>query len=360
MPVDDTVDIDPAPSGLDAIADAINSGGAPTPDAPDDAPTADAPSDAEGPEAAAAPEPAPDPEPDPIEPFAFNAFKQRYEVPGLTFNPRTGTIQAESPQALERVKQLLSRGREWEAEGRYELKKLQAANHQLKAQPHEEIEKARVYLDEWNTLMQMSEEQLFQFLTTARGEWPKIEARAERAYAEKLYQQAQAAQQPPEPDVEQVVEHASHGAAELVQEFLHDQPWATPEMAASLTQFLNERRNMDHWVARATRDIPEQGLRKGQYVALWDDARQMLIDRTQPYRDAHAQYATRQTAAAQQIQKTQTVAHQNAKALALVKGTKPASVAPRPPTSSPPPTRETRQDIIAEAFGTWREMKRAR
>lgn len=360
MPVGDTVDIETEPAGLDAIADAINSvdTSAPDSDTPDDETTADAPTDAEGPEAVAEPEPEPDP--DPIEPFAFSAFKQRYEVPGLSFNPRTGTIQAESPQALERVKQMLSHGREWEARGRQELVALRREVQQVKAQPHEEIEKARVYLEEWNNLMQMSDEQLYQFITTARGEWPKIEARAERAYAEKLYQQAQAAQQPPEPDVEQVVEHASRGAAELVQEFLHDQPWATPDMAAQLTQFLTERRNMDHWVARANRDIPEEGLRAGQYVALWDDARQLLIDRTQPYRDAHAKYATQQTAAAQQIQKTQTVASQNAKALALVKGTKPASIAPRPVAKPPVPKRESRQDIIAEAFGQWQEMKRAR
>lgn len=359
MPVEETVDIESTPAdAFDAAADAINSGSAPADETPVDDTTTDpttegAPTDAEGPEAVAPATVAPT-----LEPFAFNAFKQRYEVPGLAFDPARRAIVAEDERSLERLKQMLSHGREWEARGRQELVSLRREVQQVKAQPHAEIEQAKVYLAEWDRMMQMAPDELLEFVQAAQMEWPKIQAKAERSYAERLLQQVQAAQQPPEPDVETVVEDARHGAAELVQDYLQDQPWATPDMHASLTQYLQDMGTMNRWVARATRDMPEHGIRAGQYVALWDDARALLEQYTTPYRDAHAKYATQQTAAAKQIQQTQSVAVTNAKVLAQAKPAR--SVAPPARVQPTAPKRGTRDDIIAEAFGTWREMQRAR
>lgn len=361
IPEADSVDIDEGPdeSALMAAADSINASDAPvlTDDAPETDETTDsAPTDAEGAEAKA-----PEPAAPAFEPFAFNAFKQRYEVPGLKFDAKARAIVADDDRALERVKQMLSHGREWEARGRQELVQLRRENELIKTQPNPEVEQSKVFNAEFRRLMEEgADEDAAALVMAMRREWPLTQARALQAHAEKVYQHAQAANEPPAPDVEQVVSHASQEAAEFVRETLENEPWATPELVEQLTTWLNDRRNMNQWVARATRDLPDEGVRKGQYVALWDDARAMLDERTQPYRDAHAKFATQQTAAAEKIKTTQSIAATNAKTLALVK--KPASpnAAPRAITPAPTPKRGTRDDVIAEAFGTWREMKRAR
>jgi hypothetical protein len=315
-----------------------------TDDAPDDAPES-VPSPDEGPEAVA------DAVPDvPPEPFAFNAFKQRQEVPGLVWNPQTKSITVQDDRGLERVKQLLSSGREWEMRGRQELLSLKKEAQSLREQPHAEIEQAKVYMQEFEAMMQMEPEQLWQFISEARTNYPLMQAKAERAYAERLMEQARTANAPPEPDVELIAEQAQSGAAELVQEILQDQTWATPQLSAKVSAYLSDPRVMDQWVLRARRDIPEQGLRAGQYVANWDKARELVAEYTEPYRDAHGQ----RTAAAKDLQTTQSAAQRNAASLSRAK----PSAAPAPAKPAATGTRPRPQDVVKDAMQVWREMNR--
>ena len=342
-PVDDTVD----EMDLDVNA-ALGSDAefqTPTPDdAPEEAPES-IPSPDEGPEAVAA---VPDVPP---EPFAFNAFKQRQEVPGLLWDPKSKSITVQDERGLERMKQLLSHGREWEARGRQELVALRKESQQLREQPHAEIEQAKVYMQEFEAMMQMEPEQLWAFISEARTNYPLMQAKAERAYAERLMDQARTANQPPEPDVELIAEQATSGAAELVQELLQDQTWATPQLAAKVSAYLSDPRILDQWVLRATRDLPEQGLRKGQYVADWDTARHLVAEYTEPYRDAHGQ----RTAAAKDLQTTQSAAHRNAASLSRAK---PPAASPSAKSSPSPSTRPRPQDVVRDAMKVWSEMNR--
>ena len=341
-PVEDTVDeIDldvDAALGSDAELQTPT-----TDDAPDDAPES-VPSPDEGPEAVAEPVAPP-------EPFAFNAFKQRQEMPGLVWDPKSKSITVQDDRGLERMKQLLSHGREWEARGRQELLALRKESQQLREQPHAEIEQAKVYMQEFEAMMQMEPEQLWQFISEARTNYPLMQAKAERAYAERLMDQARTANAPPEPDVELIAEQAQSGAAELVQEILQDQTWATPQLSAKVSAYLSDPRIMDQWVLRARRDLPDQGLRAGQYVANWDRARELVAEYTAPYRDAHGQ----RTAAARDLQTTQSAAQRNAASLSRAKS--PAASAP---AKSSPPTapRQRPQDVVSDAMKVWREMNR--
>ena len=341
-PVEDTVDeIDldvDAALGSDAELQTPT-----TDDAPDDAPES-VPSPDEGPEAVAEPVAPP-------EPFAFNAFKQRQEMPGLVWDPKSKSITVQDDRGLERMKQLLSHGREWEARGRQELLALRKESQQLREQPHAEIEQAKVYMQEFEAMMQMEPEQLWQFISEARTNYPLMQAKAERAYAERLMDQARTANAPPEPDVELIAEQAQSGAAELVQEILQDQTWATPQLSAKVSAYLSDPRIMDQWVLRARRDLPDQGLRAGQYVANWDRARELVAEYTEPYRDAHGQ----RTAAARALQTTQSAAQRNAASLSRAKS--PAASAP---AKSSPPTapRQRPQDVVSDAMKVWREMNR--
>lgn len=344
-PVDDTVDDDsPETDAISAAVDASFEEGDDAPeDTPDEAPES-VPSPDEGPEAVAAVAP------DPVEPFSFNAFKQRNEMPGLTWNPATKSIQVQDERGLERMKQLLSHGREWEARGRQELVALRKESQQLREQPHAEIEGAKVYMAEFEALMQMEPEQAWAFLQEARANYPLIQAKAERAYAERLMDQARTANAPPEPDVEMIVEQAQSGAAELVQELLQDQSWATPQLSAKVSAYLSDPRVLDQWVLRATRDLPDQGLRAGQYVANWDRARELVAEYTEPYRDAHGQ----RTAAARQLQTTQTAAKTNAAALSRAK---PAPT-PARPSRSPDNGQFVKPDIVGDSMKAWADMTR--
>ena len=342
-PVDETVD------EIELDADAALNGDtelqAPdTDDTPDEMPES-VPSPDEGPEAVAAvPEVPP-------EPFAFNAFKQRQEVPGLVWNPQTKSITVQDDRGLERVKQLLSSGREWEMRGRQELLAIKKEAQTLREQPHAEIEQAKVYMQEFEAMMQMEPEQLWSFISEARTNYPLMQAKAERAYAERLMEQARTANAPPEPDVELIAEQAQSGAAELVQEILQDQTWATPQLNAKVSAYLSDPRVMDQWVLRARRDIPEQGLRAGQYVANWDKARELVAEYTEPYRDAHGQ----RTAAAKDLQTTQSAAQRNAASLSRAKS--PAAPASAKP-SAPNPNRQRPQDVVRDAMKVWGEMNR--
>ena len=349
-PADDAVDVSPLMQDAmqDAMQEVAAEADAPALDAGDDTAESEA-ADGEG---ATAPPVETTPS---YEPFTFRAFKQEYEVPGLAFDRRTNAIVAETPQALERVKQMLAQGREWEARGRQELVQLRKENAALREQPVAELEHAKVYLQEFQRLMDMPVEELAQWLMEARTQWPVMQAKAERAYAERLMSQAQAAAAPPEPDVEMVVEQANAGAEGLVQELLQGQPWAHPDIAAEVTEYLQDPRVMDQWVLRAKRDMPEIGVRAGQYVADWDTARAMVDRLLNPYRRAHAQTATVQQRAAQ----TTKIAQQNAARLAQ---SAPVKKAPAAPSTKPaaPVKPASRSELMADVWQTWKEVNRPR
>lgn len=353
MPVEETVDIEPADDVIDAVDETVVG------EVVEDAPAEEAAP--EGDAVAAVVEP-PAPETPALEPFAFNAFKQKYEVPGLAFDAKARAIVAQDDQSLGRLKQLLSHGREWEMRGRQELVSLRREVQTAKETGTAEQAAASAYLEEWQKMMDMPEENLVQFIMQARGQWPKVQADATLAHANKVLEQAQRAHEPPEPDVEMIVEEAGSGAAELVQEILADQPWASPELTAELTQFLQSRAVMNQWVGRATRDMPEIGARKGQYVADWNAAQALAEKFTKPYRDAHAKFGAQQSAAAQKIVQTQSVAAQNAKALAQAKP--PAKAPPKALAASAPTkpmtTAEVRAKIDREMDGMWQEQRRQR
>lgn len=294
------------------------------------------------------------PEVPPTTPFAFSAFRQEYAVPGTVFNPADRTIRFEDDRALNRMKQMLSHGREWEARGRQELVGLKRENEALRHQPVEEIEKARAFMQEWTHLMQMPPEELAAFLEAARTQWPLIEARAERAYAERLREQATMAQTPPEPDVEVIVEEVQHGAADLVEDYLANQPWATPDVRQTLVEYLQDRATMNQYVGRARTDMPDIGLRAGQYAADWDTARALVERMAKPYRDAHAQLTAQQTAATQKLQQTTKIAAQNAATLAQAK---PKAPAPKPTPAPAAPRRSIREEIAVNADRIWREVQ---
>lgn len=336
---------------------AILTDDAPETDAPeavtDDAPADDADAAPEA-VAEAATEPPSEPAPEP-EPFTFKAFKQDYEVPGLKFDKATNSIRVDDPRGLERLKQMLSHGREWEARGRQELVQLRKENDTLKTQPHYEVESAKTYMAEMEKAMNLPREDALALFAAMYDQYPLMQAKAERAYAERLIEHQRMASAPPEPDVETVVQEAQAGAAELVQQMLANQPWANPDVATELTEYLSDPRTLDQYVARATRDMPELGIRAGQYVADWDRARELAERLAKPYRTAHERTATVQQQAAQ----TTKIAQQNAARLAQSAPAKKAVAAP--PAKTPPREKPaSRSELMADVWSTWKDVQRAR
>jgi hypothetical protein len=299
-------------------------------------------------------------------PFAFKAENRWNAVPGTTWDPQRGTITVQSREALDHLQKYLGMGFKYEQVTKPELFALRRQVAEMQQQVQPEVEQAKLYLQEWQRLMEMEPEQLAEFIMGARQQWPMIQARAERAVAERMLEQARRAQQPPEPDVETIVEEARSGAAQLVQEILQGQPWASAEVAHELTEYLQDMQQMDQWVLKAQRDFPEMGVRAGQYVANWDVARQMLDRLTAGYRRSYQQVAHQQHQQAARVQQATRVAAANAAAVAQAR----ATPAPRPaaratpgrpgPSATGTPRRsaaETKSDIIAEAFAQWRTMK---
>lgn len=289
-----------------------------------------------------------------LEPFAFNAFKQAYEVPGLRFDKTKNAIVAESPQALDRLKQMLSHGREWEARGRQELVQLRKDLAAAKESPVAEVEQAKVFLEEIEQLMTMPVEALAEWVMNARQNWPVMQAKAERAYVERLRAQVERAQQPPEPDVEQVKEAVVTESSGFAHEFVQNEPWATPEATQKLAAFLQQPRIIDQYVVRAQRDMPELGLRAGQYAIDWDVVRELATTFTDPYRDAHQRTTTVQQRAAQ----TTKVAQQNAAALATAK--KPSPRTAPPVAASPSAKPSSRSELMKDVWKVWEEQQRVR
>ena len=353
-PVDETVDVDAMMQ--DAMSETAEEVVTDDTDAPDEA-APEAESD-EPAEALAAPDPESVPAEEPLAPFAFNAFKQSYEVPGLKFDAKRNAIVAESPQALDRLKQMLSHGREWEARGRQELVAIRRENETLRSQPHPEIEHAKTFMGEFDALMKMEPEQAVNLFAQLYQNYPLMQAKAERAYAERVMEQATRAQQPPEPEPEVIVEQAQAGAAELVQQMLQDQPWANPDALADITQYLQDPRTLDQYVLRATRDMPEHGIRAGQYVADWDRARELAEKFMHPYRRAHEQTATVQKTAAQSTK----IAQQNAASLATAKPkARPVAPAAKPLTAPAPKLpSDQRSELMRDVWAKWKDTQRSR
>lgn len=285
---------------------------------------------------------------EPPTPFAVNVWGQPYQLPGSTFDAKNRAIAFASDKDFDRARQLLTKGREFETRGRQEIQQLRSELQRRDSEPDEEKVQAQVYLNEFRALMTMSEQELYDFCTNARMNWPKIEAKADRAYAERLREQARTANQPPEPDREALVEEATRGASQFIQSTLGNEAWATPEVRDELTTILSNPRMLSQFVYRTDRDVPEYGVRAGQWVADWDRAGELLAELQKPYQRA----ATATQAATQRVQTTQAVAQTNARALARAKPTTP----PVAPHKKAAPPRQRPQDVVKDAMSVWREM----
>lgn len=340
-PVEETVDeLEPQSTGLEPVEAIAPDEGDETGEAPAEVVDTTPPADA----------------PPPPEPFTFKAFKQDYEVPGLAFDRATNAIVVQDPRGLDRLRQMLSHGREWEARGRQELVQLKRENETLRSQPHAELEHAKAYLAEFDALMGLDDESFLQRALLLKQQYPLLQAKAERAYAERVREQAAQMSRPPEPDVEVVMSEAQQGAQALVQELLQDQPWATPEIAAELTEYLQEPASLNQWIVRANRDLPEYGLRAGQYAADWDTARKLADRLLNPYRRAHDQVRTQTATVQQRAAETTKVARQNAAVLAQAK---PAAKPAPKTTPTPPPASaaSSRSALMKDVWKTWQEVR---
>lgn len=353
-PVLDTVDVTEELDATMAELDAPETDDAPEADPQDDA--SDEPEAvAEGADA----EPVTDTPPEPVaapEPFTFKAFKQDYEVPGLLFDKAKNAIVVDDPRGLDRLRQMLSHGREWEARGRQELVTLRKENETLKTQPHYEVESAKTYMAEMERAMNLPRDEAVALFAAMYDQYPLMQAKAERAYAERLIQHQQQLSAPTEPDIEQVAEEARTGASELIQQMLGHQPWASPDVLAELTEYLHDPRTLDQYVARATRDLPEHGIRAGQYVADWDRARELVDRMTKPYRTAHERTAT-VTQQAAQLTKT---AQQNTAKLAQAKPVAGKRPAAPPPSRDAAKRPQSRAELMSDVWATWKDVNRPR
>lgn len=262
--------------------------------------------------------------------FGVNVHGQNYALQGVMFDPATRTLSAADDRTFDRVRQLITNGREYETRWRQELTQAQRKAVQIREEVNQETIKSSEYNKTFEQLMTRPIEEVAAMLGEWRTEWPRIQANAQVAYAERMMQQAQTAQQGEAPDVEMVIEQAQNGVAEMVEQVLADQPWATPEAKAELTALMSDVHTLDRFVARAQRDDPQNRIQAGQYVADWDTARQILQQYARPYLGAYqtsSQAAHRATA-------TSAVATNNTKALAAAAAQRAPSAAPKKSTSA--------------------------
>ena len=309
----------------DPVADA-------TPDT-DAAPTPDVAADATP--AAATPTPAPV-----AEPFVVQGANTRpYEIPGVTFDPTTKALQIADERAFQRVQTLLANGREYETAGRKQLQQAQRQIDSVRAEKSENETKAAFYVDQWQQMMTMPVDELAQMLSEARTQWPLLQAKAEQAWTQQLMTQQQQAAEGPAPDVEMIVEEARTGVQQLVPDVLGDQPWVTPETRERVVAWMSDVKRLDQFVMRATTDIPARNVRKGQYIADWDEATRMVQEYVTPYVDAHA--ARQQDA--HRLTATSSVAANNAKTLAAAQKQRPT--ASNTPVASPAPAKTLSREL---------------
>lgn len=284
---------------------------------------------------------------------------QPVTIEGLRWDAATRTITIEHDAAGERLQQLLQRGRIDEVSEPYR-REMERQNRQLRQQVETrqqemsaEAEQAAAFLEQLNSLMALpDDEQYLTAMLQLRQNMPQLRAEAKMKQAERMMQQARAAQQPPEPDVEQIVEEASQGAVAIARELLANQPWATDEVRDDLEAYLTDRHEMGRWVLRAERDLPEYGVRQGQYVANWDTLRELAERRVAPYRNAHDRITQTQRTAAE----TAKVAQQNAQVLG--KPATPQKPATRPATTQATPTRQSRDEWKRELARKERDVMR--
>ena len=281
-------------------------------------------------------------------PFEIRTNAGTYVVPNSRFDEKAKTIAFDDSRSWQKFLNLCKEGREYQQSGKNALKEMRRALEQKEREPDEEKVQAQVYLQEFKALMTMSEQELYDFCMNARMNWPKIEAKAERQYAERLHQQARLAQEPPEPDVEQIVEEATNGVSRFIQQTLATEAWATDDVRDELTAILSDRNMLSQFVYKSPRDEPSFGVRRGQWVADWDKATEILTQLQKPYQRAAQATQT----ATQRVQTTQAVAQTNARALARAKPTTP----PVAPQKKAAPPRQRPQDVVKDAMSVWREM----
>lgn len=296
------------------------------------------------------------PAPEPV-PFSVRYRNREQPIDGVRFDPATKSLSFTDDASFDRVQKLLANGVEWTTEGRTKYNHLQNQLKQKDHEVHAELEQAKVYLDQWNQMMTMPEDQLAQMLIEARTQWPLLQAKAERAYAERLMTQAQQAQQPPEMDTDTVVEHAQSEIASHIAAVTKGLPWASAEAQRELTEAMQDVNVLNQIVGRARQDDPENGVRKGQWMIDWDRANALLQRFATPYERT----ASRESEAAKRVQGTQQVAERNAKALALAKpAAKPVAKRPAPnPSDRPMTTQEIRAKIDRDMKRKWDDMQRA-
>lgn len=321
-------------------------------DATEDAPPAEdgddpsePPPEPPTPSASAATPPAPTTEPP--APFTVTVHGQQHAIPGLTLDKAANAFRFADDRTFARVQNLLTKGREWETRGRQELHATRRELEATKAARTEREAQAEAYLSEWRKLMELPDEQFLAFAQAARQEWPRVQAQAERAVAEQKLAEAQRLQQPPEPDPESLLEQAQEGAEQFVRRMVAAEPWADPQTQQALVQWMQSPSVLGQFVYRAPQDVPQHGIRQGQWVADWDRARELLVQYANPLVVA---YQARQTAApvaqatgATASTGTPRAAQQNARVLATAGRARGPAPAPRVPNGSTPPA-STRRD----------------
>lgn len=361
-----TTDVTETDAVVDADADAVDEG-----EVPDDANAEDTPPAAE----AVVVEPV-------ATPFRFKHTRTEdgskrphrpveTELPGLLWDAQRKTLTVQDDASLQRLNQLLAQGRNYELGERQEAERWKNESRQLRQQVEQtkadqsaDQVAAAEYLAAVNELMGLDPEQLYAWCMEAKTNWPLLQARAERKYAEYLHTQARQPQAMPDVDIDTVVERMQVEVSTVVDQYLKEQPWASPDVIEKLTERLTDRQTMNRYAARANQDLPDIGAKKGQWLIDWDVVNQIADEFTQPYRGAHEKYAAQQQAAATKVQQTQTIAAQNAKVLAQVKPAAKPAPAPlrtaRAPGEAPLSDAEVRAKIDRDMERIERETFRKR
>jgi hypothetical protein len=303
-----------------------------------------------------------EPAAEPAVPFSVTVYGQQHAIPGLTWDQKAQALRVADERAFHRVQNLLTKGREWETRGRQELHQTRRQLETVQQTKSETEAQASAYLAEWQKVLSLPEQDFLAFAQAFRQNVPRLEAQAERAAAEQVLAQARQLQEPPEPDPETIIEQAQDGSAELVAQMVRGQPWADPTVTQELARLMQSPSVLGQFVYRAQEDVPQYGVRRGQWVADWDAARQLVVQYAQPYQRAHALAERKVAEATQRATATAPVAQQNARVLAK------AGAVPAPTTRAPNGSRTTPDkapattpaDLDRELDAMWADMIRTR
>jgi hypothetical protein len=298
----------------------------------------------------------------PLEPFVVRAGKRDWPIDGLFWDAKHSVFRVADEKAFNRTAGLLSAGREWERVGRAELAHARREVERIKESKGETEAQAAAYLAEWQKVLSLPEQDFLAFAQAFRQNVPRLEAQAERAAAEQILAEAKRLQEPPEADPESIIGDAQEGSAELVAQMLRGQPWADPAAEQDLVRLMQSPSVLGQFVFRAPQDVPEYGIRRGQWVADWDAAKQLVVQYAQPYMRAHTLAERKVAEATARSAATAPVAQQNAKVLAR------AGVVPAPATRAPNGSRTTPDkapattpaDLDRELDAMWADMIRPR